>query len=61
VRTPLPELAGFQKDGPRGFYSADETAARYNAAPPEDTRDGGIARARFPPHESRRPDGLLPG
>jgi uncharacterized cupin superfamily protein len=51
----------FQKDGPWGFYCADETAARYNAAAPEDTQDGGIAYARFPPsRETRYPDGLLP-
>ena len=52
----------FQKDGPWGFYCADETAALYNAASPEDTQDGGIAYARFPPsRETRYPDGLLPG
>jgi uncharacterized cupin superfamily protein len=51
----------FQKDGPWGFYCADETAARYNASPPEDTQDAAVAYARFPPS---RPapyrDGLLP-
>jgi len=52
----------FQKDGPWGFYCADETAARYNAAPPEDTQDTGIAYARFEPsRETRYPGGLLPG
>ena len=51
----------FQKDGPWGFYCADETAARHNAASPEDTQDGGIAYARFPPsRETRYPGGLLP-
>jgi hypothetical protein len=30
----------FQKDGPWGFYCADETTARYNASSPEDTQDG---------------------
>jgi len=51
----------FQEDGPWGFYCADETAARQNAASPEDTQDGGIAYARFPPsRETRYPDGLLP-
>jgi uncharacterized cupin superfamily protein len=51
----------FQKDGPWGFYCADETAARHNAASPEDTQDGEIAYARFPPaQESRYRDGLLP-
>jgi uncharacterized cupin superfamily protein len=52
----------FQKDGPWGFYSVDEIAARHNAASPEDTQEGGIAYARFPPsRETRYPDGLLPG
>jgi uncharacterized cupin superfamily protein len=51
----------FQKDGPWGFYCADETAARYNASSPEDTQDFEIAHARF--EDSRRiryPGGLLP-
>ena len=51
----------FQKDGPWGWYCADETAARYNASPPEDTQDNSVAYGRF---EQRRParyrDGLLP-
>jgi len=52
----------FQKDGPWGFYCVDETAARYNAASPEETQDGRIAYARFPPAEERRyPGELLPG
>jgi len=39
----------------------DETATRHNAASPENTQDGGIAYARFPPsRETRYPDGLLP-
>ncbi len=51
----------FQKDGPWGFYCFDETAARHNAASPEDTQDGEIAYARFPePREARYPGGLLP-
>jgi len=51
----------FQKDGPWGFYCADETAARYNASSPEDTQDGGIAYARFAPSRpTRYRDGLLP-
>jgi uncharacterized cupin superfamily protein len=52
----------FQKDGPWGYYCADETAARYNASPPEDTQDNDVAYGRFDP---ARPapyrDGLLPG
>jgi mannose-6-phosphate isomerase-like protein (cupin superfamily) len=51
----------FQKDGPWGFYCADDTAARYNASSPEETQDTALAYARFPPS---RPapyrDGLLP-
>jgi uncharacterized cupin superfamily protein len=51
----------FQKDGPWGFYCADETAARYNASSPEDTQDGALAYARFPPSRpTRYRDGLLP-
>jgi hypothetical protein len=51
----------FQKDGPWGFYCADETAARYNASSPEDTQDGELAYARFPPQQATRyRDGLLP-
>jgi uncharacterized cupin superfamily protein len=51
----------FQKDGPWGFYSVDETAARYNASPPEDTTDSEVAYARFPRSSATRyRDGLLP-
>ena len=51
----------FQKDGPWGFYCADETAARYNAGSPEDTQDGELADARFEePRKIRYPGGLLP-
>jgi uncharacterized cupin superfamily protein len=51
----------FQKDGPWGFYCADETAARHNASSPEDTQDGAVAYARFAPaRETRYPGGLLP-
>jgi uncharacterized cupin superfamily protein len=51
----------FQKDGPWGFYCADETAARYNASSPEDTQDGALAYGRFgPSRPTRYPDGLLP-
>jgi uncharacterized cupin superfamily protein len=51
----------FQKDGPWGFYCVDETAARYNASPSEDTQDTELAYARFPPSQpARYRDGLLP-
>jgi uncharacterized cupin superfamily protein len=51
----------FQKDGPWGFYCADETAAKYNASSPEDTQDGEIAYARFQDvRATRYPGGLLP-
>jgi uncharacterized cupin superfamily protein len=52
----------FQKDGPWGYYSVDETAARHNASSPEETQDGDVAYARFPPaHETTYRGGLLPG
>jgi uncharacterized cupin superfamily protein len=52
----------FQKDGPWGFYSVDETAALYNASSPEETQDGDVAYARFErSKETRYPGGLLPG
>jgi uncharacterized cupin superfamily protein len=52
----------FQKNGPWGFYCADETAARFNASSPEDTQDGELAYARFPPSQpTRYRAGLLPG
>jgi uncharacterized cupin superfamily protein len=51
----------FQKDGPWGFYCADETAARHNASSPEDTQDGALAYARFgPSRPARYRRGLLP-
>ena len=51
----------FQKDGPWGFYCADEAARRYNASSPEDTQDGEVAYGRFPPSQpTRYRDGLLP-
>ena len=51
----------FQKDGPWGFYCADETAARYNAGSPENTQDNSIADARFAPSRPARfREGLLP-
>jgi uncharacterized cupin superfamily protein len=51
----------FQKDGPWGFYCADETAARHNASAPDDTQDGEAAYARFPPSQpTRYREGLLP-
>jgi uncharacterized cupin superfamily protein len=52
----------FQKDGPWGFYCVDEAAARYNASPPEDTQDVGLAYERFGGSTAARyPGGLLPG
>ena len=51
----------FQKDGPWGFYCRDETAARHNASPPEDTQNSDVAYARFPPRrETRYRDRVLP-
>jgi hypothetical protein len=51
----------FQKDGPWGFYTVDETARRYNASSPEDTQDGDVAYGRFQPSQpAPYRDGLLP-
>ena len=51
----------FQKDGPWGYYCANETAAPHNASSPEETQDGNVAYARFPPTKpARYRDGLLP-
>jgi uncharacterized cupin superfamily protein len=51
----------FQKDGPWGYYTVDEAAARYNASPPEDTQDGTVAYARFTPSQpAPYREGLLP-
>src|SRR3954470_12419281 len=51
----------FQKDGPWGFYCADDVARTYNASAPEDTQDGALADARFPPSQpTRYRDGFLP-
>ena len=50
----------FQKDGPWGYYCADEAAARYNASSPEETQDGAIAYARFAPATETRYAGGLP-
>jgi uncharacterized cupin superfamily protein len=51
----------FQKDGPWGFYCADETAARYNASSPEETQDTEVAEGHFTPSQpTRYRDGLLP-
>ena len=51
----------FQKDGPWGFYCAEETARRHNASSPEDTQDLDVAEGRFPPSQpARYRDGLLP-
>ena len=52
----------FQKEGPWGFYTADETAAKYGASPPETTQDGEVAYANLPKSEpARYRDGWLPG
>jgi uncharacterized cupin superfamily protein len=51
----------FQKDGPWGYYCADDVAAKYNASSPEDTQHGSIAYARFPPSRLEPYPGGLPG
>ena len=51
----------FQKDGPWGYYCADETAARHHASSPEDTQDAALVDAQFPPSRTTRyREGLLP-
>ena len=50
----------FQKDGPWGLYTADETAARHGASPPETTDGGAIAYRDFPASaDSRYQEGRL--
>ena len=51
----------FQASGPWGYYTVDDAARRHNACPDEETQDGDIAYARFPPPQpTRYRDGLLP-
>jgi uncharacterized cupin superfamily protein len=51
----------FQKDGPWGYYTADETARRHGASPEQDTQDGELAYANVSPMEpARYREGLLP-
>jgi uncharacterized cupin superfamily protein len=51
----------FQKEGPWGYYTADETARRYGASPEDDTQDTEAAYAHVPPSEpARYQDGWLP-
>lgn len=61
LRAPLRELAAVPEGWPWGFYCTDETAARHNASSLEDTQDGALAYARFPPSRpARYRDGSLP-
>jgi oxalate decarboxylase/phosphoglucose isomerase-like protein (cupin superfamily) len=51
----------FQKEGPWGYYTADETAAKHGASPPETTQDGAVAYRDFPDsRDSRYREGWLP-
>ena len=51
----------FQKDGPWGKCTVDEAARRHGACGAEETQDGSVAYARFPPsRQTRYRDGLLP-
>jgi uncharacterized cupin superfamily protein len=51
----------FQAKGPRGYYTADDTARRYGASPDVDTQDGDVAYANVPPSEpTRYREGWLP-
>jgi hypothetical protein len=46
---------------PWGKYTVDEAARRHDACGPEETQDGSIAYARFPPpRPTRYRDGWLP-
>jgi hypothetical protein len=52
----------FQAKGPWGYYTPDETAARYGAAPEAETQDPAVAYASMPPSErTRYREGVLPG
>jgi uncharacterized cupin superfamily protein len=52
----------FQKDGPWGYYTVDETARRYGACSNVETQDTEVAYANVPPSQkSRYRDGALPG
>jgi mannose-6-phosphate isomerase-like protein (cupin superfamily) len=50
----------FQASGEWGAYCPDPAAERYNAASPEETSDGAVAYARFPPPSSEPYPGGLP-
>jgi uncharacterized cupin superfamily protein len=51
----------FQKDGPWGYYTVDETARRYGACSKVETQDTEVAYANVPPSQkSRYRDGALP-
>src|SRR6266851_4014009 len=39
----------FQKDGPWGYYCADEIARRHGACPDVETQDTAVAYANVPP------------
>ena len=52
----------FQKDGPWGYYTVDETARRHNACPDVETQDNDVAYANVPPSQTTRyRHGVLPG
>jgi uncharacterized cupin superfamily protein len=52
----------FQKDGPWGYYTVDETARRYRACSDVETQDTDVAYAGVPAsQQSRYRDGVLPG
>jgi uncharacterized cupin superfamily protein len=52
----------FQKDGPWGYYTVDETARRYGACTDVETQDTHVAYANVPPSQkSRYRGGVLPG
>ena len=45
---------------PEARLEDTEAGAHHNASSPEDTQDGSVAYARFPPRAVRYRDGLLP-
>jgi uncharacterized cupin superfamily protein len=50
----------FQKDGPWGYYTVDETARAYGACSDVETQDREIAYANVPPSQPMRyREGLL--
>lgn len=57
----LPRTGVDEREAETPFHCPDEAAARHGAASPEETQDGAVAYARFPPSRPvRYHDGPLP-